>query len=77
MHITRVTLALLAGQVSLALATPLEQFVLQEPNAPLASSGGFCDGSSSADARLDNGIFTGYCQDKTAVFLGIPYAQPP
>jgi hypothetical protein len=77
MLLTRITLALFAGQVSHALATPFKPFVIQEPNMHFADAGGLCDSSGSADIRLDNGIFTGYCFGKTAQFLGIPFAHPP
>lgn len=69
-RVTHVTLAFFVGQASLALATPLKPFVIQELNTPLAGGGFGGSSGSSANAHLDNGTFY---SGNTARFLGIRY----
>jgi hypothetical protein len=46
MRVTHLALPLFVGQASLALATPIRPFAVQEPGTPL-TVGGFCDRSGS------------------------------
>jgi hypothetical protein len=80
----RATLALLAGRVLSALASPMESFTVQDPTAHVVTDM-MCDGESAAqlesapspEVRLDDGNFVGVRKGVTDHFLGIPFAKPP
>jgi len=81
----RVTLAILVLRALSALASPLGQFTVQDPDHQFhVASDSVCADTESAgkpssnpEVRLDDGLFVGFQKGKTDNFLGIPFALPP
>ena len=78
------TLALLALRALSALASPLGQFTVQDPDHQFhVASDSVCADTESAgksgkpEVRLDDGLFVGFQKGRTDNFLGIPFALPP
>ena len=81
----RAALALLVWRALSALASPVEQFTVQDPTAHRFADNVCSDRESAAQLEpaaapqvyLDDGVFTGLKKGETDQFLGIPFAQPP
>jgi hypothetical protein len=80
----RATLALLAGRVLSALASPMEPFMVQDSTTHVLTDL-MCDGESASqlesaptpEVHLDDANFVGVRKGATDHFLGIPFAKPP
>ena len=83
MLIKRTMLATLAMRAISALASPVDNLVVQDPTSYLVSDHAYAETvlaeqlAPFPEVLMDDAVFTGIRKGPTDQFLGIPFAYPP